>query len=184
MEEFAQKVFIREIEHQCRHADFTFHEMKHALDDLEKKIGASQLPGPWMSELMDRIFFTAHAFLVAAGNVSKLLWPTKRRCEARGKELRRLLGVDDKNVLNSRTFRNYFEHFDEHLDEWANSSKHKSFIDRNVGVVESSPGLNPEDCMRNLDPKSLTLTFHGESYHIPTIMDALDSIHSTAQRIA
>lgn len=184
MKEYTRNVFISEIEYQCKHANIAFREMKQAIDELRKKTNAMQPPGLWMSELIDKVFFAAHTFLIAADNVSKLLWPSRKKSEARGKELRGLLGVDDNNVLSSRNFRNSYEHFDERLDDWADSLKHKNFIDRNIGVVESSTGFNPEDCMRNLDPKSLTLSFRGENYHTPIISEALDSIHLTAKRIS
>ena len=171
MEEFALQAFIYEIQHQCKFADLAFQDIVSAL--RESTAGESTA---------DRVFLAAHTFLVAVGNISKLLWPTKRSCAARGHELRELLQVGDGSVLKSRAFRNHFEHFDERLDKWANSSKHKNFADSNIGPPEFISGLDPEDWMRNLDPTSLTLTFHGDSYHILEIMEALKPICAASQR--
>jgi len=168
MKKFALQAFIYEVQHQCKFADLAFQDIVNALH----------------KGTTDRIFLAAHTFLVAVGNISKLLWPTKESCEARGHELRELLQVSDDCVLESRAFRNHFEHFDERLDKWANSSKRKNFVDSNIGPPESISGLDPEDWMRNLDPTSLTLTFHGDSYHIPEIMEALKPICAAAQREA
>jgi len=166
MEKFALQAFMYELQHQCRFADLAFQDIANALRE----------------STADRVFLAAHTFLVAVGNISKLLWPMKKSSEARGHELRGLLQVSDDSVLNSRVFRNYFEHFDEHLDKWANSSKRKHFADSNICPPESISGLDPEDWMRNLDPTSLTLTFHGNSYHILETMEALKPICAATQR--
>jgi len=168
MEKFALQAFIYEIQHQCKFADLAFQDIVSAQHEGNA----------------DRVFLAAHSFLVAVGNISKLLWPTKRSCEARGHELRELLQVGDDSVLKSRAFRNHFEHFDERLDKWANSSKRKNFADSNIRPPGFISGLDPEDWMRNLDPTCLTLTFHGDSYSIPEIMGALKPICAAAQHKA
>ena len=61
---------------------------------------------------MDRIWCSVQAFLVAAGNISKLLWPPKPLLPERGAELRANLSVGDDSPLEPRTFRNHFEYFD------------------------------------------------------------------------
>lgn len=168
MEKLALQAFIYEVQHQCKFADLAFQDIVGALHEATA----------------DRVFLAAHTFLVAVGNISKLLWPTKRSCEARGHELRGLLQVSDDSVLKSRSFRDHFEHFDERLDKWVNSSKCKNFADSNIGPPGFISGLDPEDWMRNLDSTSLTLTFHGDSYNIPEIMEALKPICAAAQREA
>lgn len=166
MKKFALQAFIYEIQHQCKFSDLAFQDIVNALHE-----GST-----------DRVFFAAHSLLVAVGNISKLLWPTMESCKDRGRELRDLLQVSDASILKSRTFRNHFEHFDERLDKWANSSKRKNFVDSNIAPPGSISGLDTEDWMRNLDPISLTLTFHGDNYSISEIMEALKPICTAAQR--
>lgn len=55
--------------------------------------------------------------LVAAGNVSKILWPNEKY-KVRGEKLRQLLNVEKDNPLSNRKFRNHFEHYDERIEEY------------------------------------------------------------------
>lgn len=163
MDKFVAQRFLKEIETQCRFAEMAYEDTNHALQSHDT----------------DRVFFAAHALLVAVGNVSKLLWPAKEIHEDRGKELRKILGVRGNCPVKSRDFRNHFEHFDERLEVWARSSKHKNFVDFNIGSVS---GIASEDIMRNYDPTSETLTFHGGSYPLCGTMGALRRICTAAQR--
>ncbi len=165
VDEFILQIFMREVEHQCKFAILAFVDIRNAL-------GRSNVDA-------DRVFLSAHAFLVAVGNVSKLLWPTRTGDQARGEQLREKLGVSEASIIQSRRFRNYFEHFDESLDKWARSSEHKNFVDSNIASVG---GSGTRDIMRNLDPDSLTLTFHGDSYELPRIAEELKPIQKAAER--
>ncbi|WP_367330713.1 hypothetical protein [Sphingobacterium multivorum] len=68
------------------------------------------------------------SILVAAGNVSKILWPSQKY-KLRGQKLRELLGVEDNNPLASRKFRNHFEHYDERVEEWFESNFQGVYVD-------------------------------------------------------
>ena len=166
MEKLVVRVFLDEVERQCRYAHSAFQDLVSALHEGDT----------------DCVFFAAHSLLVAVANVSKLLWPAGKDHEARGKQLREILQVRDDCPVSSRSFRNHFEHFDERLDRWARSSKRRNFADSNIGPPGFISGLDPEDYMRTLDPTSLTLTFHGDSYDLRGIMEALRPIHTAAQR--
>src|SRR5688572_23410288 len=54
------------------------------------------------------------SFLIASGNVSKIIWPRLKHKE-RGETLRKLLKVNEDNILRNRKFRNYFEHYDDEI---------------------------------------------------------------------
>jgi hypothetical protein len=111
------KVFQREVERQCRFALMAVEELNQSLKSCN----------------MDGIWYSIQSFLVAVGNVSKLLWPPNSRFSGRGIDLRKSLSVDDDSPLAPRTFRNHFEHFDERLEDWATSLGSHNFIDGNVG---------------------------------------------------
>lgn len=115
MEAMVLRIFQREVERQCKFAIIAVEDLSQAL-----QIGD-----------MDRIWYSIQAILVAAGNVSKLLWPPKPLLPERGAELRASLSVDDDSPLEPRTFRNHFEHFDERLEQWATSSERRNFADSN-----------------------------------------------------
>ena len=52
------------------------------------------------------VWSSVQSILVAAGNVSKILWPQEKKYAGRGKRLRELLEVDDNNILSDRSLRN------------------------------------------------------------------------------
>jgi hypothetical protein len=165
MDSFFMQVFLNEVATQ---SDFAL----RAMDSLRKTMDAGDTRG---------VFWSAQAFLGATGNVSKLLWPSATKYSGRGNELREALGVSDDSPVASRTFRNRFEHFDEHLEGWAAKSKSHNFVDSNIAGPGAIGGINPEDFLRNLDPTTLNLTFHGDSYDLRTVEAALRKIHETAR---
>jgi len=140
----------------------------------------SDLEGALKTGDMDRIWHAIQAFLVAAGNVSKLLWPAKASASNRGEELRLVLTVVDDSILSPRTFRNHFEHFDERLESWAASSTRKNLADSNVGPSGMIQGLEPSDCLRNLDTTQMAVTFRGDTYLLTPLVEALRELHVAA----
>jgi hypothetical protein len=164
MDKMLLKIFQGEVERQTRFALLSFADLEAALkmDD------------------MDRIWHAIQGFLVAAGNVSKLLWPSQPSVPDRGEKLRQSLAVADESILAPRTFRNHFEHFDERLEKWAASSQRKNFVDSNVGPTGMISGLEPSDCLRNLDTTKCTVTFRGDTYHLTPLAAALRELHAVA----
>lgn len=164
MEKMLLRIFQREVERQTRFALLSF-------SDLEAALKVSD---------MDRIWYAVQGFLVAAGNVSKLLWPPQPSVPNRGDDLRLSLAVPDGSILAPRTFRNHFEHFDERLEEWAASSQRKNFADSNVGPTGMISGLNPGDYLRNLDTTQCAVTFRGDTYLLRPLVEAVSKLHVKA----
>ncbi len=164
METMILRIFQREVERQCRFALI-------AVQDLNKKLQTTE---------MDRIWYSVQAFLVAAGNISKLLWPRKPLLPQRGAELRASLFVDDDSPLKPRTFRNHFEHFDERLEKWATSSERHNFADSNVGPLGAIGGLEPGDFLRNFDITDFAVTFRGDVYHLQPLTNAIHNLWQKA----
>jgi len=164
METMVLRIFQREVERQCKFALI-------AAQDLSQALQASD---------MDRIWYSIQAFLVAAGNISKLLWPPKRLLPKRGAELRASLSVGDDSPLEPRTFRNHFEHFDERLEQWATSSERHNFADSNVGPPDMIVGFEPEDYLRNFDPANGAITFRGDEYHLQPVIEAIGELWERA----
>src|SRR3989442_10356349 len=98
-----------------------------------------------------RIWYSVQSFLVAAGNVSKLLWPPRKQSADRGKQLREAIGVTETSPLKARAFRNIFEHYDEQLEDWMMSSKRHNIVDSSVIPLGAIQGVDPEDFLRNID---------------------------------
>jgi len=157
METMVLRIFQREVERQCKFATI-------AAQDLNQALQAGD---------MDRVWYSIQAFLVAAGNVSKLLWPSKPLLPERGAELRASLSVGDDSPLEPRAFRNHFEHFDERLEQWATSSERRNFADSNVGPPGMIVGLEPGDFLRNFDTTNFAVTFRGDTYHLQPVINAI-----------
>ena len=140
-----------------------------------------------------RFWYSVQSLLMAAANVSKLLWPTYRSkvenlVPHRGEELRRSLAIGDKHsVLKPRTLRNHFEHYDVRLEQWAARSEQRSLHDlsmRSSGSADESgsatvgSNIDPGDQMRAFDADSNTVTFRGEAYQLQPIIDAVRDVRS------
>jgi hypothetical protein len=145
--------------------------------------------------IRDRFWFSVQSLLMAAANVSKLLWPTYCKGEKlipeRGEELRKSLAIGDKHSpLSDRTLRNHFEHYDARLEHWAATSEKRALYDlgmRSFGSA-STPATDevrgsgdPGDQMRAFDADSNTITFRGEVYQLQLIIDALADIRARAK---
>jgi hypothetical protein len=131
----------------------------------------------------DRVWYSIQSLLVATANVSKLLWPSKSASSARGDTLRTTLQVENDSPLASRAFRNHFEHFDERLEEWDISPQTHMVVDSNIGPLGSIKGGASFVYVRNYDPSTETLTFHGEVYELRPVIKALEILRSVTDQV-
>ena len=97
-------------------------EMEHTFEELVRQqmrsrgqsgptlavVGVQNGFGDWWERhdaVRDRFWYSVQSLLMAAANVSKLLWPTYRKGEnlvpGRGVELRKSLGIGDRHALPS-----------------------------------------------------------------------------------
>jgi hypothetical protein len=122
------------------------------------------------------VWESIQSILVAAANVSKILWPVKNQNETRGKQLRELLDVSDDNLLSDRTIRNHFEHYDERIEEWIENSKSSVYMDSKIDPFDSTIcGMKPF-FHRSYNPTSKMLSFRGESFDLAAILTELEKI--------
>jgi hypothetical protein len=130
-----------------------------------------------------RIWQAVQGLLVAVGNISKLLWPARDADTdiALRTALRESLDVADDSVLAPRTFRNHFEHFDERLESWARTTKHRNIVDTSVLAPGSIVGLDQGDFLRNLDPTTLKVTFRGDEYALKPVVEAVEDLYVRAK---
>ena len=113
------------------------------------------------------------SILVATANVSKILWPTIKY-KARGERLRQMLRVDDSNILSSRKFRNYFEHYDEQIDDWFRNQSSAVYTDLAMNPYLRGPFASKDH--RGYDSVNNTLIFRGESLDLGEVLMALEDI--------
>ena len=157
MKKMALRIFQHEVKRQCKFALMAGKDLNIALRDADQ----------------NRIWYSVQGFLVAAGNISKLLWPPEPAYRQRGKELRKSLSVPSDSPLRPRRFRNHLEHFDERLERWAATSKRHNFVDSVVGPTGLIKGVSLEDCLRMLDTTKRAVTFRGDVYYFQPVASTI-----------
>jgi hypothetical protein len=151
-----------------------------ATDDLERAIPNDP----------DRAWYSIHNFVVTTGNLSKLLWPhppkwmklaDRERHIRRGLVLRAILGVPPDSVLQDRGSRDYLEHYDEWLTDWAANEGKGSAADLFVGPFEQFKNMPPADVHRHYDPASKTLHYRDRTYRLDEVLAAVRFIEDKAK---
>ena len=122
------------------------------------------------------VWGSIQSILVAAGNVSKILWPVRKQYEERGKQLRSLIGVEDNNLLSDRTFRNHFEHYDERVEEWFDGNNSSAYLDSRIDPFEEGSIGVPRFFHRSYNPVSQELSFRGESIDVGAVLAELTKL--------
>jgi hypothetical protein len=155
------------------------HFAQLALDNLNSLIvNSPKEPGPDLEGWIKRVWYAPHNLLIAAGNISKMLWPAAQYAR-RGQYLRRQLGVPDDSPLGSRALRNHFEHLDERLETWEGGPV--SF-DMNIGPVGAFlsmvPGAKIEHVFRNFDPGTYETVFVGERFDLRGVVRAIRELQA------
>jgi hypothetical protein len=159
--QFLIEQFLMEIKHQCEFAEMAYEDLlRYAYSPT---VGTQ------------RVIYSLQAFLIAAANISKLLWPDKKY-SMRGSELVDMLSIDETHsVLKSRAPRNHFEHFDERLHEWYNTSTHHNVIDLSVGPADRMVS-GQIDFMRFFNTTTFAFKFRNDEYQIEPMMDEIKEI--------
>jgi len=125
------------------------------------------------------VWCSIQSILVAAGNVSKILWP-RQKYKSRGERLRQILNVNEDNLLSDRKFRNHFEHYDERIEEWFNTQSSAVY-----GDLAMNPSLRVSMATNDNRGYNLfnnTLIFRGESLDLNEILNALEEILGNCRR--
>ena len=130
------------------------------------------------------IWSSIQAILVAAGNVSRILWPARKPYKERGKQLRDLIGVDDQNLISDRTFRNHLEHYDERVEEWFNENDSAVYIDSIIDPIERPSWSLPGTFHRSYNPVTQVLSFQEESIDLAAVLRELESIREKCSYLA
>lgn len=119
------------------------------------------------------VWCSIQSILVAAANVSKILWPNKKY-EIRGVKLRQMLKVEKGNPLANRKFRNHFEHYDERIEDWFEN--HSSVVYCDLAMNPFLRGSIPINDHRGYNSFNNTLVFRGEILDLNEISKALEEI--------
>lgn len=146
-----QRAFLRQIRRQSRYAQYAFAQLDGLHHDEQRvkqavagtiELGAADddyHPEFLADKLDEFIHMNIQQFLVAAVNVSKMLYGGSEFAPTRPAVMRDLVGpLSESSLLKDRTLRNFFEHFDERLDRWAVNAPSRD-IDVDDYVVELTP---------------------------------------------
>ncbi len=168
------EMFKRELENQCRFALMAYNDLTEILKALQSK--------KVEREDVERIWSSIHAFLVTAGNISKILWPKPNsKYSDRGDALRKNLSIGDDSPFSwqNRGARNYLEHFDEYLEEWIKLGR-THYADSSFGSLDlikaKEDGLELRDFLRYFDYKTFTLIFSGDPYDLKPIIKSINEL--------
>ncbi len=160
MNPIAEMVFISEIVLQSKIA----------------QLAADRLPTDPTGFDHVEVWCSIQSILVAAGNVSKILWPSDKKSKARGEKLRKLLNVDKNNLLSNRKFRNHFEHYDDRIEDWFKKTSPKVYSDLAFNPFKSIFGNFPENHHRAYNQVDRIVTFRGETLNLNEVLNALEEI--------
>lgn len=179
MDEFVEGIYIRELLVQCEYA-------VDAIRRMNEILAARGSPSEFFREAGD--------FLQHSSAVSRLLWPpgsknraSKKRAKIRGAHLRQMLKLDDGHILRNRALRDHFEHFDERLDDWAETSPYKNIVDNMIGPRAAIGGdaIKDQDIFRMFDPTAKLIVFRGERFDVQALANGLTEVQSkAAERLA
>jgi hypothetical protein len=137
----------------------------------------------------DRIWYGVQNLIIGAGNLSKTLWGTGRSEEERQQRLatrqplRESLSITDESPLRRVKIRNDYEHLDERIEEWWDTSPNRNWVGDFVGPRGSivGPGFGDKDILRWLDPTTGDVIFWGNELNIPTVVAEVQRLLPIAQ---
>ena len=126
------------------------------------------------------VWCSIQSILVAAANVSKILWPPDKKYRIRGQRLRQMLNVQDDNIISDRKFRNnFFEHYDSRIEDWFSKQSQGVYID-----LAMNPNLNGDSDKnehRGYNSFDNSLKFRGERLDLNEVLNALTEVYESCK---
>ena len=124
--------------------------------------------------------------LVTTGNISKILWPSKKEYKIRGERLRQLLKIETDSPLSSRKFRNHFEHYDERVEENFENVSSAMYVDlaMNPHLNSGIFGNSPRYTHRGYNTFNNTVVFRNEILDFNELFKELKNIYNNCKPYA
>lgn len=170
LDRYALVAFAAEVRRQCAYGELAATDIERALTEQDA----------------DRLWSGIHSYLVAVGNVSKLLWPEVGRKgtekpgqKPRGLIMRAVLNVPEDSPLKQREFRDIWEHYDKYLDRWAALSRTEAPADDFIGPTGRFP--QADRFARTFSPNHWVLGIDGKSYHLRPPLEELKRLRQVAE---
>lgn len=165
METSLLRQFQREIERQCQFAMIALQDMEEASANSDGRL----------------FWYSVQGLVVAVDSISRVLWPPDPRMSDRGEALRENLGVGEDSPLKPRDFLERFLRYDESLEQWHASSEHRRFFDSYTEPLDVLAETPPEDRFRGYQLDKNALLFHGETYELGPVSEALEGLQRRAE---
>ncbi|MGF1473867.1 MAG: hypothetical protein ACFB50_19270 [Rubrobacteraceae bacterium] len=166
MDRFLLRQFQREVERQCRFAIMAFEDI-----ETSRAMGSGR-----------RFWFSIQNLLVALGRISRLLWPPEDSHSGRGRELRESLEAPADFPLRNREIVEYFEQFEERLENWYETSGSHRFFDSYTEPLDVLATTTQGDRFRGFDTENEAILFHGEMYRLQPLAEAVETLLDKAER--
>ena len=166
MEKFLLRQLQKEVERQCRFAILAFEDLNNS----------------YTKDTGHRFWFSVQNLLTALGRISRLLWPPGDSDSERGRKLRESLNVRKDSPLRSREIVEYFERFEERLENWGESSESHRFFDSYTEPLDVLAETKPGDRFRGFDTEHEAILFHGASYPLQPIAEAVEDLLEETER--
>ncbi len=176
MESYTFLHYFKEINSLFVQADIAYGMIFQSVDQMQNSIGSDNF---YLEK--EKVWMFIMTFLALSGNVSKLLFPVKRDGKLairRGKELRRMIKVDERSIISDRKLRDDFEHFDARLDAYFQSDRKHTLIDKNIGDPSEYAGVELREFLRHFYPEENMIIFSGKEYDLKMMMDELITINT------
>jgi hypothetical protein len=144
-------------------------DMDASLAYMEQRTAMLGSRKPW-PDLTTGAWFALQNILVAAANLSKLLWGSSGKREQEREALRESIDVDNTSPLKSLDIRNDFEHFDERIEDWYVRQGQSIYIGRNIGggILNENEGDGRR--FGEYDPSTGMVVFWTNSARLPDII--------------
>jgi hypothetical protein len=149
--------FQRQVELQCRAVLIASHDFNAAM----------------LTNDLTHAWIAVQNLLTAAANISKALWGAGGKFAEERKPLRQSLGVEDTAIFRDVAMRNNFEHYDERLDRWWETSEHHNHLDMSVLPPGSVSGLAEIDIFRVFDPSTGDVVFWGQRFSLNDLLEGV-----------
>lgn len=157
--------FIEEARQQSRFGQQAFAGLRAAVNAMD----------------VERAFAGAHALLLHAVIVSRLLWPERVESAARGEALRTALEPDPAGPLRLARWRELAARPDEHFEAWLTGLERRQFVDFNLMPQAALGAFRADEFQHNLDPDTFEFVYRGESCNLQKLAGALQRLETAAQ---
>jgi hypothetical protein len=160
------KIFQLQIALQCKF-------LLRACEDVNRSLANNDIDG---------VFYGLQNLLGAGANITKALWGQGMKLETQRAPLRESLNVTDDSPLKNVKVRNYFEHFDEKLDDWWRKSERRNYADKIIGSSNAISGLEQVEKFRFFDPLTTDLNILGQEINVQALANEARVILSVIEK--